>query len=140
VNDATPFFRVVCAAIRHPERHDCFLVAQRGIDDPYLAGRWEFPGGKIEPGESETEALVREIEEELELQIDVGEALKPCLWEYSHVRVELLPFICETRETSVTINDHQSVEWIELERFKALDWVPADVPIYQQLIEILETT
>jgi 8-oxo-dGTP diphosphatase len=133
VNDAIPFLRVVCAAIQHPEKPDHFLVAQRPLGDRHLAGLWEFPGGKIESDESENDALIREIREELAIAIVVKSPLTPVVWTYPHIRIELIPFVCETPQQTCASHAHHCVQWIPIDRFDSLDWAPADIPIYQEL-------
>ena len=134
MSDALPSIRVVCALIRHPIDADCYLAAQRPANDPQLPGMWEFPGGKIEPGESEIEALKREIREELALEIETGGALTTSRWSYPRFHIELIPFLCTTASTDLYPIDHQSVKWTPLDALMALDWAPADVSIVEELI------
>ena len=139
MSDALPSIRVVCALIRHPVDADYYLAAQRPANDPQLPEMWEFPGGKIESGESEIEALKREIREELALEIEVGEALTTSRWSYPRFYIELIPFLCTTTSTNLHPIDHQSVKWTSLDALMALNWAPADVPIVEELIKIAKT-
>jgi 8-oxo-dGTP diphosphatase len=135
MKDAIPFFQVVCAIIRHPVYPDQYLVAQRQENDPDLPGLWEFPGGKIESGESETQALIREIKEELNLEITVCEPLLSSFWTYPRFRIELIPYLCQTASTSIQSVDHQRVEWTHRDALMKLDWAPADIPIVEALLK-----
>ena len=138
MSNASPSYRVVCAVIRHPIDTDCYLAAQRPANDPQLPGMWEFPGGKIEPGESEVEALKREIREELALEIEAGAALTISRWSYPRFHIELIPFLCTTTSTDLHPVDHQCVKWTPLDALMALSWAPADVPIVKELIRIVK--
>jgi len=97
-----------------------------------LSGHWEFPGGKCEPGESRTEALIREIREELNLCIEPLEALPPSesLMENGR-RLRLWPYRCRWVEGTVHLLEHAEVRWTEVDQLDALHWAPADLPIVE---------
>lgn len=135
MKDAIPFYRVVCAIVQHPLQHDYFLVAQRGESDATLPGKWEFPGGKIEKGETETEALKREIREELDLEITVGKNLSSSFWTYPNFKIELIPYLCKTTTTTMQVLDHQQIAWVAKRDLLSMDWAPADIPIVEALLE-----
>lgn len=122
---ADPMVRVACALI---EREGRLLVACRPAGKA-LAGKWEFPGGKIEPGESGPEALVREIQEELGLEIDVGAALPEVAHSYDGWSIRLLPFCCRVRHGEPHPREHSEVRWCRVEEIAALDLADADRPI-----------
>lgn len=109
------------------------LCAQRsaGMD---LSGLWEFPGGKIEIGESSEACLIREIKEELAISIDIILAMKPNEHSYAGGKViRLIPFVCLWESGEVKLLEHQKVKWLGKEDLKLLNWAPADVPIVDDL-------
>jgi 8-oxo-dGTP diphosphatase len=123
---------VVCAVIR--ARDGRVLLAQRPTHK-HLGSKWEFPGGKIEPGETPAVALTREIREELGCYIEVGLALPSFTHDYGTVLVEMLPFICSLTAASSEPHPHEhiSVTWMQLHEIDAFDLAPADWPIVAML-------
>lgn len=119
-------------------RDGLVLCAQRSMSSS-LPGLWEFPGGKIEPGESAREALEREILEELEIDVTVGELVETTVHEYSFGEVTLTTFYCELRSGVVTLTEHEAIEWLRPEALPALDWAPADVPAVRSIVERFAT-
>jgi 8-oxo-dGTP diphosphatase len=103
------------------------LCAQRGPAGA-LPGMWEFPGGKIEPGESPREALGREIVEELRCQVEVGETITATTYEYEFGIVTLTTFYCELVEGEPEVSEHQAVLWLQPAELPSLEWAPADIP------------
>lgn len=129
---STPL-RVVCALVFHGGR----VLAAR--QDPRRAFPllWEFPGGKIEDGESAEAALHRELEEELRLRVRIRHALEPVRFAEDGHHLELIPFVCEPDQVNGVIPlDHVEVRWIEPGEAAGLDWAPADVPLVRDLPEI----
>lgn len=108
-------------------RAGTILCAQRGPSGA-LAGKWEFPGGKIEQGESPREALEREIAEELGCRISVGETVTSTTHEYDFGIVTLTTFYCELVEGEPELSEHQAVLWLPHAELPSLEWAPADVP------------
>jgi 8-oxo-dGTP diphosphatase len=124
--------RVVCAVIE-----DCagrVLLAQRPADK-HLGSKWEFAGGKIEPGETPEVALQREIKEELGCDITIGRALRPFTHDYETVLIEMLPFMCVLTETSSPPHPHEhtAVTWIALADIGTVNLAPADWPVVAML-------
>ncbi len=103
------------------------LCAQRGPDGA-LPGLWEFPGGKIEPGESPRAALEREITEELQCRIDVGSEVTTTSHPYDFGIVTLTTFYCLLVSGTPQLTEHSSIEWLKPEDLETLEWAPADVP------------
>lgn len=103
------------------------LCAQRGAASA-LPGLWEFPGGKIETGESPRGALAREIEEELHCRVSVGDEVTSTVHDYDFGVVELTTFCCELIEGAPVLSEHQAVVWLPPADLKTLDWAPADIP------------
>lgn len=113
-------------------RNGLVLCAQRGPDGS-LAGLWEFPGGKIEPGESPRAALEREIAEELECVIEVGSEVVTTACEYSFGIVTLTTFYCTLVDGTPKLTEHASIEWLAPEQLGTLDWAPADIPAVEKI-------
>lgn len=107
------------------------LCAQRGPGA--LAGMWEFPGGKIEPGETPRKALEREIREELECVVAVGEQVEVTAHEYDFGVVTLTTFYCELVEGTPRLTEHASVVWLKPAQLGDLEWAPADIPAVEQI-------
>ena len=91
--------------------------------------KWEFPGGKIEAGESPEECLIRELMEELGVSVRIGSALPPATHRYPDFTVTLYPFICRLAGGTITMHEHHALKWIEPERLSELDWAAADLPV-----------
>ncbi|MET4638013.1 (deoxy)nucleoside triphosphate pyrophosphohydrolase [Mycetocola sp. 2940] len=123
---------VVGAVIR---RDGLILCAQRGLAGS-LAGMWEFPGGKIEPGETPREALEREIVEELHCRVAVGELVTTTVHEYDFGIVTLTTYFCELIEGIPFLSEHEAVVWLPPAELGTLEWAPADVPA----VELIEQT
>ena len=113
--------RVVAAII---EKDGKILIAQRMYGKQ--AGLWEFPGGKIEEGETGKEAIIREIEEEFDTEIDVKGYLTTIEHQYDDFYLVMDCFICSIKEGELTLHDHTAYRWIDPEE-KDIEWVPADV-------------
>ncbi len=110
------------------------LCAKRG-PSMSMAGKWEFPGGKLEEGETLEACLVREIHEELGYTIEVKKALIPNKWEYeSGPSICLYPFICTIISGSEVLLEHEVVSWLTFEKLHTLDWAAADIPIVNQIL------
>ena len=103
------------------------MAAQRGGSGP-LAGLWEFPGGKVEPGESAREALEREIAEELDCVVEVGEEITTTVHEYDFAVITLTTFFCVLTNGEPRLTEHAAVLWLGVEELDSLAWAPADVP------------
>jgi len=121
--------RVTCAIIIHNEK---ILICQRS-NTMSLPLKWEFPGGKVEPGEDETRTIVREIKEELHLDIEVTKRLQPVEHDYPAFRIRLVPFIAKMIGGELLLEEHADARWIAVNELNRYDWAPADLPIVEQL-------
>jgi len=100
-----------------------------------LPGLWEFPGGKIEEGESAEACLIREIKEELAISISLIGSLQANEHSYSGEKmIRLIPFICIWKRGKISLLEHQEVKWVAKEELKTLEWAPADIPIVDDLL------
>jgi 8-oxo-dGTP diphosphatase len=119
---------VVCAVIE--DGRGLVLVAQRPAHKQ-LPLKWEFAGGKVEPGESPEGALVREIREELACEIVVGRALPRFVHDYGHFAIEMIPFICRLAHGSPAPHPHEhvAVKWVAPSELHQLDLAAADLPV-----------
>jgi 8-oxo-dGTP diphosphatase len=122
---------VVGAVIR---RDGLILCAQRGPSGS-LPGMWEFPGGKIEPGETPRQALEREIVEELDCRVSVGKQVASTSYMYDFGTVKLTTFYCELLEGIPILLEHESVVWLAPSALRTLDWAPADIPAVDAIVE-----
>ena len=100
------------------------FATQRGYGE--WKGWWEFPGGKIEPGECPQEALVREIREDLDADLEVGELLETVEWDYPDFHLKMHCFICSLVSESVHLNEHEAAAWLTRETLRSVKWLPAD--------------
>lgn len=123
--------RVVGAAIIAGGR---VLAARRGAEQ-VLAGLWEFPGGKIELGESPQSALRREIAEELGCTIEVGDLIETTVHTYDFATVELTTFYASLIDGKPTATEHAELRWLDPAHLLDLGWAPADLPAVQQLTQ-----
>ncbi len=125
----TQVIRVVGAAIIRDGRVFC---AQRG-KCKQVAGKWEFPGGKIESGESPQQALVREIHEELRCTVTVGKRVETTDNAYSFGTVELSTYYCRLAAGKPVLTEHQDARWEKPADMPSLDWAPADLPAMREI-------
>ena len=121
---------IVTCAIMIRERK--ILICQRS-STMSLPLKWEFPGGKVEPGEDEETTIVREISEELHLDIEVVKQLDPVEHDYPDFRIRLVPFIAHVVGGELLLEEHADARWVAMEDLGRYDWAPADVPIVEQL-------
>lgn len=119
--------RVVAAVIARQDENggkQIFATA-RGYGD--FKGGWEFPGGKIEEGESPQEALVREIKEELNANIQVGELIQTVEYDYPNFHLSMDCFWCEFESEQLELKEHEDAKWLSKSELDSVDWLPADI-------------
>lgn len=112
------------------------LCAQRGPGGS-LAGKWEFPGGKVEPGEAPVAALEREIAEELRCDVAVGEPVATTRYDDGRVVVVLTTFWCTLATGTPQLTEHAELRWVAPGELGDLDWAPADVPAVEAVVTAL---
>ena len=98
---------------------------------------WEFPGGKMEPGESPQEALKREIREELEAEITVGQLLETVEWDYPAFHLTMHGFVCSLISKDMRLNEHEAAAWLTKETLHTVKWLPADEGLIPMIAAIL---
>ena len=131
-----PVLQVVGAAIINEKGE--LLCAQRGYGT--LTGKWEFPGGKIEKGETDQQALAREIREELNIEVSVESLIDENYNEYSDKNVNLKVYRCKYESGTIEDTEHQSLKWCKPEDVEKLDWAEADKPIVETYLDTLPTS
>ena len=122
---------VVAAIIRRGAQ---IFATQRGYGD--WKDWWEFPGGKMEPGETPREALVREIREELDAEVCVGELLKTVEWDYPAFHLTLHCYWCSLASEEMHLLEHESARWLDADDLDSVRWLPAD----EQLLPLIANT
>lgn len=98
--------------------------------------KWEFPGGKMEVGETKKESIMREIKEELNIEIEIIKALKSYKTELEDVIIELIPFICSIRKGKIISREHENTIWLKKEELFKLNWAEPDIPLMKYLNSI----
>lgn len=116
--------KVVAAIIRDGDK---VFATQRGYGE-YKDG-WEFPGGKIEPGETPQQALVREIKEELDTDIAVGDCLTTVEYDYPAFHLSMQCFWCTIVDGRPVLKEHEAARWLDAHHIDSVDWLPADLTI-----------
>lgn len=122
-------YQVTAAIIRKGSK---ILIARRSPNKP-LAGYWEFPGGKIEDGETPQECLKRELEEELGIVVNVGAFFMENEHHYGDKIIQLQAYECEHISGNIILNDHDQMEWVETFEFTNFEFAPADIPFIKAL-------
>ncbi len=116
-------------------RDNQIFATQRGYGE--WKDWWEFPGGKIEPGECPQEALKREIKEELDAEICVGKLLQTIEWDYPTFHLTMHCFICSLESESLHLNEHEASKWLTKDKIKSVQWLPADDIILEKISQLL---
>lgn len=121
---------VVCGVIENSTGQ--FLACLRPVGK-HLGGLWEFPGGKVDVGESPESALVRELLEELAVEVEIGTPLSPVVWTYAEKTIRLRPFLCRIIAGDLQALEHEQLLWCLPANFAELSWAAADIPILKEI-------
>lgn len=124
--------RVVAAIIVHNNK---IFATQRGYGE--FKDGWEFPGGKIEEGETPQQALVREIKEELDTEIEVGELVDRVEYDYPAFHLSMDCFLCRVKSGDLVLKEHEAARWLTQENLDSVDWLPADKGLIEKLPSLL---
>ena len=129
--------RVVAAIIKavNEDGAPIIFATQRGYGD--FKGGWEFPGGKIEEGETPQEALVREIREELETEIAVGELIDTIEYDYPTFHLSMDCFWAEILSGDLVLTEHEAAKWLTKDELDSVEWLPADITLINKIIDLL---
>ncbi|MCF8366880.1 MAG: (deoxy)nucleoside triphosphate pyrophosphohydrolase [Bacteroidales bacterium] len=119
---------VTCAIIQEGNK----ILAVKRAHGMHLAGKWEFPGGKIEPGESAEDCIVREILEELQIRITVIKLLNPVEHHYLEKSIRLIPFACRILSGKIKLAEHEEFVWIKKTEILLLNWAEADMKLIEE--------
>jgi 8-oxo-dGTP diphosphatase len=125
---------VTCAIIRNEDNE--VLVVQRGekSDHPF---KWEFPGGKVGPGEGEEDCIIREVSEELSMSIVISARLEQVSYDYGHKQIRLIPFICDTLDELPVLSEHLGFRWISAGDLASIDFCEADILVVQRYLSYI---
>lgn len=124
--------RVAAAVIRNGGR---IFATQRGYGE--FKDGWEFPGGKIEPGETPQEALAREIREELNADITVGQLIETVEYDYPNFHLSMDCFWCRLNSQELVLREHEDARWLTADELYSVDWLPADIGIIGKIKQVL---
>ena len=129
--------RVVAAIIKATNEEGKIIIfaTQRGYGE--FKGGWEFPGGKIEAGETPPEALVREIREELETEISVGDLVEKIEYDYPTFHLSMDCFWCEIVSGDLVLKEHEAAKWLAKNELDSVEWLPADITLIDKLRMLL---
>ena len=120
--------QVVAAIIR---RDNEIFATQRGYGD--YKDWWEFPGGKVERGETPEQALAREIREELAAEITVGDYLTTVEYDYPEFHLSMACYWCSVKEGRLTLLEHEAARWLPLDHLRQVNWLPADIMVIEAI-------
>lgn len=120
--------RVVAAVIH---REDKIFATVRGYGE--FKGQWEFPGGKIEPGETPQQALIREIQEELDVKVEVGNLIETIEYDYPSFHLSMDCFWCIVTDGEITLKEAEDSRWLNKDELYSINWLPADMKLIEKI-------
>lgn len=122
----------VVAAVIHNEQNEILCALRSSI--MALPNLWEFPGGKIEEGESHDTALIREIKEELDIIIEIGGNVEDTYFEYENFTIQLTSYLATINSGEMKAAEHAEIKWVPIRELSTLEWAPADIPAVKKLL------
>ena len=132
MEDQRKRIEVVAAIIIDKEK---VFATQRGYGE--FKDGWEFPGGKVEQRETPQQALMREIQEELDTEIEVGQLLETVEYDYPSFHITMHCFICTIKSGDLVLKEHEAARWLTTETLDSVDWLPADKGLIEKIKDIL---
>jgi 8-oxo-dGTP diphosphatase len=120
------------------DQNKVLCVQRKANKYDYISYKYEFPGGKVEPGETDEEALIREIKEELNLLIEIKRVFITVDHAYPDFKLTMHSFLCTPLSSELVLKEHQQFQWLHVSELDGLDWAAADIPIVNKLKESLE--
>lgn len=132
--------KVVAAIIKavNENGEPIIFATQRGYGD--FKGGWEFPGGKIESGEAPQEALKREIIEELDTEVSVGELMDTVEYDYPQFHLSMDCFWCQIVRGNLVLKEHEAARWLTKDELNNVEWLPADITLIEKIRNLLSMT
>lgn len=132
--------KVVAAIIKavNENGETIIFATQRGYGD--FKGGWEFPGGKIESGETPQEALKREIIEELDTEVSVGELMDTVEYDYPQFHLSMDCFWCQIVRGNLVLKEHEAARWLTKDELNNVEWLPADITLIEKIMNLLSMT
>lgn len=132
--------KVVAAIIKavNENGETIIFATQRGYGD--FKGGWEFPGGKIESGETPQEALKREIIEELDTEVSVGELMDTVEYDYPQFHLSMDCFLCQIVRGNLVLKEHEAARWLTKDELNNVEWLPADITLIEKIRNLLSMT
>lgn len=132
--------KVVAAIIKavNENGETIIFATQRGYGD--FKGSWEFPGGKIESGETPQEALKREIIEELDTEVSVGELMDTVEYDYPQFHLSMDCFWCQIVRGNLVLKEHEAARWLTKDELNNVEWLPADITLIEKIRNLLSMT
>ena len=119
---------VICDSLENTTK---IFATARGYGE--FKGKWEFPGGKLEAGETSQQALIREIQEELDVKIEVGELIDTIEYDYPTFHLSMDCFLCVVVDGEIILKEAEAARWLGKDELYSVDWLPADIELIEKL-------
>ena len=119
---------VICDSLENTTK---IFATARGYGE--FKGKWEFPGGKLEAGETSQQALIREIQEELAVKIEVGELIDTIEYDYPTFHLSMDCFLCVVVDGEIILKEAEAARWLDKDELYSVDWLPADIELIEKL-------